>query len=794
MYSQASQVGAPWLCSEACPLSFSALLPSFTVECEDDLPASCDDYLSDPLVGIANLTAGNGCDDSEYDVFCTMLSSNSILDPEDGGSAFHRECDGLTAKRDSELGDDEYGVTDGALRLYGLSAAGITDSDYFVEDPSAPLFFEHTPNSNSARLTGTLYCRENANQILHLDATFDNEENAVDWLAQNTSNSLLVSDDPDQTGYQLCTIDESLVSVFDLAEGSYLVGDGELSGALALSHMPTSYSKRFQLGEGVNNQNCNYGLSGWFSWEGFMNGQSVSGLTADIVIDLDNCVEIFDQCDEYAEFVFTAIDLDCGRVLTQTARIDRDDTIAPVVTSSPADVTAECDAIPEVAPNSDIVATDNCTADEDIVIAFVDETVFDNLGTQDCDNSYLLVRRWSVTDVCDNETLVSQSIHVQDTTAPELTIPEDYTAECSDDHPMDEASATDTCPGDIQIDEVATTIPGAGAGCYTITREFTATDGCGNATIATQTITIIDTTPPVLTNDPQVTISCDDYPNEIVYASATDNCDLDVTITFADAQVSGGCLLPVGAYLRLYTATDDCGNSATSEQIVTLVDLIAPVLIVPSDYTAECSDTHPMEAATATDNCGTVTISEVETTTPGLCAGDYTITRVFTATDNCGNAASATQTITIIDTTSPEFTSIPADYTAECSDDHPMDDATATDNCGEVTIEVVATTEDGDCAGDYTITRVFTATDDCGNASSATQIITVIDTTSPEFTSIPADYTAECSDDHPMDDATATDNCGQVTIEVVATTEDGDCAGDYTITRVFTATDDCGNA
>ena len=56
--------------------------------------------------------------------------------------------------------------------------------------------------------------------------------------------------------------------------------------------MPTSYSKRFQLGEGVNNHNCNYGLSGWFSWEGFMNGISVSGLTADIVIDLENCVEI----------------------------------------------------------------------------------------------------------------------------------------------------------------------------------------------------------------------------------------------------------------------------------------------------------------------------------------------------------------------------------------------------------------------------------------------------------------------------------------------------------------------
>ena len=50
-------------------------------------------------------------------------------------------------------------------------------------------------------------------------------------------------------------------------------------------------------------------------------------------------------------------------------------------------------------------------------------------------------------------------------------------------------------------------------------------------------------------------------------------------------------------------------------------------------------------------------------------------------------------------------------------------------------------------------------TDDCGNATSATQWITITDTTSPGLT-IPADYTAECSDDHPMDEASATDNCG----------------------------------
>ena len=143
--------------------------------------------------------------------------------------------------------------------------------------------------------------------------------------------------------------------------------------------------------------------------------------------------------------------------------------------------------------------------------------------------------------------------------------------------------------------------------------------------------------------------------------------------------------------------------------------------------------------------CTDIAIDVVSETTAGACAGEYTITRTFTATDDCGNSSSATQTITVQDTTAPEFTSVPADYTAECSDELVMDDATASDNCGEVSIEVSSETTAGACAGEYTITRTFTATDDCGNSTSATQTITVQDTTAPEFTSVPADYTAECS-------------------------------------------------
>ena len=89
-------------------------------------------------------------------------------------------------------------------------------------------------------------------------------------------------------------------------------------------------------------------------------------------------------------------------------------------------------------------------------------------------------------------------------------------------------------------------------------------------------------------------------------------------------------------------------------------------------------------------------------------------------------------------------------------------------DCSALTMELAESTVSG-CGSSYVLTRTWTATDDCGNASSATQTITVVDTTAPELT-IPADYTAECSDAHPMDDASATDNCGEVTIDVVETT------------------------
>ena len=503
----------------------------------------------------------------------------------------------------------------------------------------------------------------------------------------------------------------------------------------------------------------------------------------------DNCGEV--TIDEVSETIagdcagnytitrtFTATD-DAGNSTSATQTITVQDTTAPEFTSVPADYTAECS---DALILDDASATDNCGT---VSIEVSSETI-----AGDAAGNYTVVRTFTATDDCGNSTSATQTITVQDTTAPELTIPADYTAECSDELIMDAASASDNC-GEVTIEEVSETIAGDCAGNYTITRTFTATDDAGNSTSATQTITVQDTTAPEFTSVPaDYTAECSD---ELILddASATDNCgtvSIEVSSETIAVDAAGNYTV-----VRTFTATDDCGNSTSATQTITVQDTTAPEFTIPADYTAECSDDLVMDAATASDNCGEVTIEEVSETISGDCAGNYTITRTFTATDDAGNSTSATQTITVQDTTAPEFTSVPADYTAECSDALILDDATASDNCGTVSIEVSSETLAGDAAGNYTVVRTFTATDDCGNSTSATQTITLQDTTAPELT-IPADYTAECSDDLVMDAASASDNCGEVTIEEVSETIAGDCAGSYTITRTFTATDDAGNS
>jgi hypothetical protein len=78
---------------------------------------------------------------------------------------------------------------------------------------------------------------------------------------------------------------------------------------------------------------------------------------------------------------------------------------------------------------------------------------------------------------------------------------------------------------------------------------------------------------------------------------------------------------------------------------------------VPADATVECDSVPEPAVPTAVDNCdSSVDIAYSQTRTDGNCAYDYTLTRVWTATDNWGNLTVQTQVLTVQDTTAPRLT------------------------------------------------------------------------------------------------------------------------------------------
>ncbi|MFK7808363.1 MAG: hypothetical protein AB8F74_11230, partial [Saprospiraceae bacterium] len=289
-----------------------------------------------------------------------------------------------------------------------------------------------------------------------------------------------------------------------------------------------------------------------------------------------------------------------------------------------------------------------------------------------------------------------------------------------------------------------------------------------------------------------VTISCDDSmdPMNTGMATGTDLC-AEPTVTFADVSTQGttGCDQFNYTITRTWTATDNAGNTATCEQIITVEDTTAPLLTCPADITIECDQsTDPMntgEAISAGDNCAAVvdiviTFADVSTQGAAGCAQyNYTITRTFTATDVCGNTSTCEQIITVEDTTAPMIT-CPADVMLSCTDSSDPADtgvATGTDNCSADAEVVITssdiTTQDDNGCGQFTFQtfRTWTATDACGNTSTCVQTISTADTEAPVIT-CPPGQTLTCFETLPapaMNAAefialggTASDNCADL--------------------------------
>ncbi len=490
---------------------------------------------------------------------------------------------------------------------------------------------------------------------------------------------------------------------------------------------------------------------------------------------------------------------DCGNTGTCVQTIVVDDSVAPVI-SCPANVTIQCTASTLPANTGSATATDNCNGAPGVT--FNDVTI---AGI--CPQERTINRTWTATDGCGNSSTCLQTIFVDDSVPPVITCPANVTIDCAEDTlppTTGSATATDNCTGTPTIGFSDNIVLGVCPLLETITRTWTASDGCGNSSTCVQIIVVTDDTSPVITCPVNVTIECtaSTLPPNTGSATATDGCDPTPLVTFSDVSVGGSC--PAERTItRTWIATDDCGNTSTCTQVIVVDDSTAPLITCPANLTLDCDDsTLPVNTgtATATDNCdGTPTVGFTDVTAGIGCPDGYTITRTWVATDDCGNSSSCVQIITIDDNLAP-LISCPANITVECTaSTAPANtgSATASDICDvspELTFSDV--TLAGSCPQEFTITRTWVATDNCGNSSTCNQTIGVEDTTAPSCATqnitVSLNGSGTITIVGSQVDAGSTDNCGPVTLSVAPNTFDCDNLGANIV--VLTVTDCPGNS
>jgi len=202
--------------------------------------------------------------------------------------------------------------------------------------------------------------------------------------------------------------------------------------------------------------------------------------------------------------------------------------------------------------------------------------------------------------------------------------------------------------------------------------------------------------------------------------------DLNLTLAATTNVSVDGCQTTIE---RVWTGTDACNNSASATQTIIIVDDVPPTLSgVPADATAECDNIPAAPTVTAADTCSNVDIDLVTTNIPGpICANEYTLQRVWTATDACGNTISATQNVAVTDNTPPTINatpqSLPGD--ANCEAMLPAIAFVASDNCSEAANVTVTQSPAAGTLVSGMINVTITAEDECGNTNATVVAVDV---------------------------------------------------------------------
>ena len=424
---------------------------------------------------------------------------------------------------------------------------------------------------------------------------------------------------------------------------------------------------------------------------------------------------------------------------------------------------------------------------------------------------------WIATDECNNpSTMFTQVITITDETVPAwttLAAELNTSVECSDAAALVlaqamEPVATDNC-GSVTYEKTSGDfVAGACGATGTYTNTWIAKDECNNpSTMFTQVITITDETVPAWTTLAaalNTSVECSDAAALVLAQAmapvATDNCG-SVTYEKTSGDFVAGACGATGTYTNTWIAKDECNNpSAMFTQVITITDETAPLLSdTPANTTASSESVPEIPVITATDACsGLVNVDFEQSSTQGdnpyECSYySYQLTRTWTTEDFCGNPASHTQIITVIDDTEPLLIAgvLTSCYkTVGDALDAAETATTYSDNIAQNDALTVNTLRQ---AGPYcNSTITVTVSDPCGNSETVTYNNVIIDGIAPIIIGGPSEDIVSCNPVVNWITPTATDNCGAAP-ELTSNIESGATFEVGTTTVIYTAMDCAGN-
>ncbi|MCB9185393.1 MAG: HYR domain-containing protein, partial [Flavobacteriales bacterium] len=386
----------------------------------------------------------------------------------------------------------------------------------------------------------------------------------------------------------------------------------------------------------------------------------------------------------------------------------------------------------------------------------------------------------TVVDVNGNTSNCTSIVTVLDTVAPtavcqDITVQLDANGMANVTAAQIDNGSTDNC-GSVSVSispnsfDCTVTIPGQ--------VELTVTDGSGNASTCSATVTLEETTPPTaLCQD--ITVQLDGTGSVSIVGvdvdgGSTDNCGVaDLTLDISSFDCSNA-----GANTVTLTVSDTNGNSSACTATVTVAETVPPVAVC-QDITVQLDATGSFTISAAdvdggsSDNCLVDSLS----VTPASfdCGNLGTETVTLSVFDAYGNSNTCTADVTVLDTVPPtaicQDITVQLDALGNASIVASQVDNGSTDVCGIAGISLDNTVFD--CSALGAVNVELTVLDNSGNSSTCTATVAVEDNVAPiavcQNLTVYLDASGTITADPLSANGGSTDNCGVASLSLSQT-------------------------